>query len=258
MSDTFWNAAAYDDLSDPMFEWGVEVLGTLNLSGRERVLDAGCGSGRLTAELLSRLPAGEVVALDSSPQMIEQAQLKLAACAPRVEFMLASLEDFTLYAPVDGIFSNAVFHWVPDHSRMFRALHRALRPGGWLVAEFGGRGNLERALSRAHDLAESDDFAEYFPDFETGPHFENAEDTRARLEAAGFNVAEARLYQRTARFRTTERFQAFLETVVLRQPLAQLTEEIRRAYLAEMSRLTLAEEDELMLDYVRLCVRATA
>src|SRR6266540_2446449 len=122
------------------------VLGTVKLHADERVLDAGCGSGRLTEELLGRIPAGQVVALDSSSQMLEQARQRLQRFGSRVEFVHASLQDFALARKVDGIFSNAVFHWVPDHAAMFRCLHRVLKPGGWLVAQFGGAGNLPHDL----------------------------------------------------------------------------------------------------------------
>src|ERR1017187_3100306 len=108
MSETYWNAAAYDDLSDPMFEWGMAVLETLPLKGGERVLDAGCGSGRLTEELLGRLPAGEVVALDPSPERLEQARQRLSRFGEPVDYVEASLQDFELpdfkpANPVDGI-----------------------------------------------------------------------------------------------------------------------------------------------------------
>lgn len=258
MANVDWNAAAYDKVADPMFLWGSENLVKLNLRGNERVLDAGCGSGRLTEVLLQKLPEGTVVALDASPKMLEQARAKLASHGARVEFIAASLEEFTLATPVDGVFSNAVFHWVPDHDKMFRALHRALKPEGWLVAEFGGMGNLARALRRAQNLAESAAFRGQFAEFEAGPHFENAADTRRRMEAAGFRVQECALLNRTARFSTGERFASFMENVVLRQPIAQLNAEQRRAYLGELARQTLAAEGEYMLDYVRVQVRATA
>ncbi len=133
MRATDWNAAAYDELSDPQFEWGMAVLGTVKLQADERVLDAGCGSGRLTEELLGRIPAGQVVALDSSSQMLEQARQRLQRFGSRVEFVHASLQDFALARKVDGIFSNAVFHWVPDHAAMFRCLHRVLKRAAWIM-----------------------------------------------------------------------------------------------------------------------------
>ena len=191
MSETDWNAVAYDDLSEPMFEWGLAVLETLELQGDECVLDAGCGSARLTEELLRKLPVGEVVALDFSPKMLEQARLRLAKFRGRVEFVHASLQEFELADKVDGIFSNAVFHWVPDHAAMFRSLHRALKPEGWLVSQFGGAGNLAKTYRRAHAVAEEARFQLHLKGGKESPHFENPESTRERMEAAGFRVSEA-------------------------------------------------------------------
>lgn len=258
MSEADWNAVAYDELSDPMFEWGMAVLAALELKGNERVLDAGCGSGRLTEELLGRLPSGEVVALDYSPQMLEQARRRLERFGGRVEFAQASLHDFELAQKVDGIFSNAVFHWVADHAAMFRALHRALRQGGWLVAQFGGVGNLSRTLARAHEVAELDGFRQLLSGVEAGPHFENAESTRERMEGAGFLVSEAKLHTVAPVFERRERYEAFLETVVLRQFAARLSGTLRRDYLREVARRTWDEEGAYTLDYVRLTVRATS
>ncbi|MGC2208867.1 MAG: methyltransferase domain-containing protein [Candidatus Korobacteraceae bacterium] len=261
MTETYWNAAAYDNLSDPQFEWGMAVLETLPLQGGERVLDAGCGSGRLTEELLGRVPAGAVVALDSSPQMLEQARQRLSRFGQRVEFVQASLQEFTLPEKVDGIFSNAVFHWVPDHLAMFRCLHAALKqgqPGGWLVAQFGGVGNLARAHRRADEVAEEARFQPYLAGVEYGPHFEDTASTRQRMEAAGFRVSEVRLHTVEARFQRRERYEGFLRTVVLRQVVAKLPEDLQGEFLEEISRRTLQEEGVYMLDYVRLTARATS
>lgn len=261
MSETDWNAVAYDDLSDPMFEWGMGLLGTVGLKGDERVLDAGCGSGRLTEELLKQLPVGEVVALDFSPKMLEQARQRLAGFGGRVEFVHASLGEFELAEKVDGIFSNAVFHWVADHRAMFRSLHRALRPGGWLVAQFGGVGNLARTYERAHEVAEQARFHEFLKGSEDdphfGPHFEDSPGTRERMEAAGFQVSEAKLHTVVPHFERRERYEAFLETVVLRQPAMKLPEELRREFLEEISSRTWHDEGSYSLDYVRLTVRAS-
>jgi trans-aconitate 2-methyltransferase len=260
LSETDWNAAAYDELSDPMFEWGMALLGTVRLKGDERVLDAGCGSGRLTEELLKQLPAGKVVALDFSPKMLEQSRQRLAGFGARIEFMHASLEEFKLAEKVDGIFSNAVFHWVADHAAMFGALHQALHPGGWLVAQFGGVGNLAKTYARAHAVAAQGPFREFLmiseDDPHFGPHFEDPARTRERMEKAGFEVSEAKLHTVVPRFERRERYEAFLETVVLRQPAMKLPEGLRREFLEEISKQTLHEEGGYSLDYVRLTVRA--
>jgi trans-aconitate 2-methyltransferase len=256
LSETDWNAVAYDDLSDPQFEWGMAVLETVELKGVERVLDAGCGSGRLTEELLGRLPEGEVVALDVSPQMLEQARQRLVRFGERVEFIHASLQEFELAKKVDGIFSNAVFHWVPDHAAMFRCLHGALKPGGWLVAQFGGVGNLARTHRRADEVAEQARFQGHLRGVEYGPHFEDPASTRERMEAAGFRVSEAGLHTVVAHFERRERYEAFLRTVVLRQPIARLPDHLQSEFLEEMSRRTRHDEGGYSLDYVRLTVRA--
>jgi len=253
---TDWNAAAYDGLSDPQFEWGMAVLATVALNGNERVMDAGCGSGRLTEQLMRRLPSGRVVALDSSPLMLLEARRRLAGFGPRVDYVQASLQDFALDSPVDGIFSNAVFHWVPDHATMFRCLHRALVPGGWLVAQFGGIGNLERTHARADEISSLPPFREYLRAVEYGPHFEDVPSTRERMETAGWEVNEAGLHKVEARFEQRERFEAFLRTVVLRQPLAKLPPELQPGFLEQLSRRTIDEEGAYVLDYVRLTVRA--
>lgn len=256
MDQIDWNAVAYDDLSDPMFEWGMAVLATLELNGSERVLDAGCGSGRLTEELLCRLPTGEVVALDFSPKMLEQARQRLTRFGRQVEFVQASLQEFALADKVDGIFSNAVFHWVPDHAAMFRKLHEALRPGGWLAAQFGGIGNLARTYRRARELASNVPFHEFLKEHEEGAHFEDLESTRARMECAGFRVREAKLHTVAPRFERKERYQAFLRIVVLRHAMALLPEGLQGQFLEEMSQRTLRDEGGYSLDYVRLTVRA--
>jgi trans-aconitate 2-methyltransferase len=256
LSSTDWNAVAYDNLSDPQFQWGMAVLQTLDLRGDERVLDAGCGSARLTEELLARLPAGAVVALDSSPQMLTLARERLAKHGLRVEFVQASLQAFELPRKVQGIFSNAVFHWVPDHAAMFRCLYAALEPGGWLVAQFGGVGNLERTHHRADRAAALPPFQTYLREGEYGPHFEDPASTRQRMESAGFTVSEARLHTVEPRFERRERYEAFLRTVVLRHPLSRLPEELQDSFLEAVSSLTLSEEGGYLLDYVRLTVRA--
>src|SRR6266508_370221 len=112
-----WDAATYDRIADPMARWGTAVLDRLPLRGDERVLDAGCGSGRVTERLLASLPLGHVIALDASPAMIEEARRRLAPFAYRVTYVVANLLDpLPIDPPVDAILSTATFHWVPDHS----------------------------------------------------------------------------------------------------------------------------------------------
>ncbi len=160
-----WDAAAYDKLSDPQFSWGMKLVAKLPLRGDETVLDAGCGSGRLTEELLKRLPQGRVIALDLSANMLQNAQERLKWAGERVVFQRGDLSNFQLSEPVDGIFSNAAFHWVPDHDSMFASLFRALKPGGWIIAQFGGEGNLARFKGRTREMCKEEPFVKYMREF---------------------------------------------------------------------------------------------
>src|SRR5215813_7304964 len=120
MSGT-WDAATYDRIADPMARWGGRVLDWLELRGDERVLDAGCGSGRVTEQLLERLPAGRVVALDASQAMVEQARQRLARFGDRVEFVVSDLAaGIPIQGQVDAILSTATLHWIADHDAVFR------------------------------------------------------------------------------------------------------------------------------------------
>ena len=144
-----WDARTYDRVAAPQEEWGREVLARLELAGDETVLDAGCGSGRVTRLLCERLPEGRVIGVDGSPSMIEHARENLAEFGDRVELIVSDLLALELPDPVDAIFSNATFHWILDHERLFQRLFAALRPGGVLEAQCGGKGNVaewKRAL----------------------------------------------------------------------------------------------------------------
>src|SRR3954464_11309793 len=135
-----WDGAAYDRLSTPMEELGREVMERLDLRGDETILDAGCGSGRLTQLLMERVPGGRVVGVDPPASMIAAAREKLGDAA---DLRVADLVGLDLGgATVDVVFSTATFHWIAAHDALFASLRRSLRPGGRLVAQCGGAGNI--------------------------------------------------------------------------------------------------------------------
>lgn len=187
---TDWDAATYDRVADPQEEWGREVLTRLELAGDETVLDAGCGSGRVTRHLVERLPRGRVIGLDSSPSMIERARENLAELGDRVELGVADLRQLEVADPVDAIFSNATFHWILDHQGLFNRLCAALRPGGALEAQCGGEGNVAE-WTRAIEAVEGDErFAPYLRGMLPTYYFASVGDTWARLDRAGFDVRD--------------------------------------------------------------------
>jgi trans-aconitate 2-methyltransferase len=243
-----WDAKTYDEVSDPQFSWGMEVLERLELSGDETVLDAGCGSGRVTAELAKRLPEGRVIAVDGSPAMIEQARERLGEEA---SYLVTDLSELELAEPVDLIFSTATFHWILDHDRLFERLHEALAPGGRLVAQCGGEGNVMEHAKAIATVAVRPEFASHFGELAMMWNFAPPAPTRQRLLDAGF--AEARCWLEPKPV-TPERPLEFTSTVTLGPHLARLPEDLRRPFAEAV--LDEAEKP-LTLDYVRLNIEAS-
>ena len=239
-----WDAATYDRVADPQERWGRAVVERLPLSGDERVLDAGCGSGRVTAALLDRLPRGQVVALDSSPAMLDEARRRLAPYGDRVEYIEADLaRALPIRPPVDAILSTATFHWVLDHAALFRHLADVIRPAGRLAAQCGGKGNVA-SVDRV--LAEFGEFRSSIA------YFATPDDTERRLRDAGFTNVHAWLEEQLVTFDSRPQFETFLATVVLRAFLSRRPANERATFVSEVvDRL-----GKLELDYVRLNIDA--
>jgi trans-aconitate 2-methyltransferase len=244
-----WDAETYDAVSDPQFSWGMEVLERLELRGDEAALDAGCGSGRVSAELLGRLPRGSLLAVDGSEAMVTKARERLG---DRASYLVADLAELEVDEQVDLVFSTATFHWVLDHDALFGRLRAALRPGGRLVAQCGGEGNVARHAQAIAAAVARPEFASHFEGASGMWNFAGAEETEARLRNAGFT--EARCWLQPKPVRPPDPL-AFTSTVTLGPLLAQLPEELRRPFAEAVLE---ESEQPLVLDYVRLNIEAVA
>ncbi len=244
-----WDAETYDAVSDPQFEWGTEVLARLELNGDESAIDAGCGSGKVTEKLLERLPHGRLLAADGSEAMIEKAKERLG---DRATYLVADLAGLEIEQPVDLIFSTATFHWIADHDRLFAHLHGALKPGGRLVAQCGGQGNVAEHARMIAMVAARPEFASHLEQMTGMWNFAGPEETEKRLIGAGFSTARCWLEPKPV---TPENPLEFTSTVTLGPLLAQLPADLRRPF-AE----AILEESAkpLTLDYVRLNIEARA
>jgi trans-aconitate 2-methyltransferase len=170
-----WDASSYDRMSDPQLAMARDVIDRLDLRGGERVLDAGCGTGRVTEVLAQRVPDGTVLAVDGSAQMVEETRKR------GITAFTADLAELTLEEPVDAILSTATFHWVNDHDRLFARMHAALRPGGKLSAQCGGHGNVAN-VQEAVDAVDHPALRGW-----DGPwNFATPDDTTRRLGEQGF------------------------------------------------------------------------
>jgi trans-aconitate 2-methyltransferase len=240
-----WDAATYDRVSEPQVDWAREVLQRLPLRGDETVLDAGCGSGRVTRLLLERLPAGRVIAVDSSASMVEHAR---EALGERATVVQANLTELRLDEPVDAVFSNAVFHWVADHDRLFERLFAALHSGGRLVAQCGGAGNVQRFHRAADAVGSEPPYAEFLAGWAGPWNFAGAAETAARLRRAGFGEVDTWLEPRAV---APPDPSGYLRSVCLGYHLERLPEQLRTPYV-EAVRERCGRE----LDYVRLNIAA--
>lgn len=221
-----WDAATYDKVADPQEAWAREVLDRATIGPDEVVLDAGCGTGRTTRLLLERTK--HVIGVDADPEMVARARENL----PGVEILHQDLLELDLGEPVDVVFSGAVFHWITDHETLFERLHRALKPGGRLVAQCGGHGNIDRVLAVVGQRPGTWLYA-------------TPEDTERRLRQAGFTHARAWLQPKPT---VPADMESFIATVILHG----MPDDEARPLAAR------AAEELDSLDYVRLNIEAVA
>jgi trans-aconitate 2-methyltransferase len=250
-----WDGGVYDRISAPMEALGRAVLDRLALDGDETVIDAGCGSGRVTEALIALLPRGRVIAVDASPSMVSAARERLqrSGIGPeRVELREGDLLELEVQEPADAILSTATFHWILDHERLFARLHAALRPGGRLVAQCGGRGNIDVLRGVAGEVLARAPYAEHFRDWRAPWNYAAPDATRERLLGAGFSSAECWLKEAPQQ---PEYPREFLSSIVLGPHFQQLPEGLREPFMDTV----LAELGEpVVVDYIRLNIDAVA
>ncbi|HSH58868.1 MAG TPA: methyltransferase domain-containing protein [Acidimicrobiales bacterium] len=226
-------------MAQPHAAWATVVLDRVQLSGDEVVLDAGCGSGKVTEQLLARLPRGRVLGVDASMRMLAEARVRLRDHLDRVELLHADLtRPLPLGVAVDAVVSSATFHWIADHRALFINLAAILRPGGQLSVRCGGAGNIASVTQALTDLgcAGADPW-----------HFATPEAGTADLAAAGFVDVRAWLTGAPVRLATHE-LESYLATVVLGAHL----DDVPLAERADFVRTVAERLPSSTIDYVRL------
>jgi ubiquinone/menaquinone biosynthesis C-methylase UbiE len=253
-----WDSETYHRLSSPQVGWGRRVLSRLQLKGDETVLDAGCGTGRLTAELLDRLPHGRVFAVDLSQNMVLTARQHLQPrFSGQTAFVVADLQYLPYFQAMDGIFSTATFHWVKDHDRLFRSLYTALRPGGWLEAQCGGGPNLANLLGKATRLISVPPLDQFFVGWQSPWEYASPETTTERLRRAGFEEVSASMEPAPVRFDEPEKFRQYLATVIFHRHLDRISiHGLRERFLDELTQQSAKDDPPLVADYWRLNMSA--
>jgi SAM-dependent methyltransferase len=247
ISETKWDPADYDKTARFVSDLGEPVLRLLGARAGERILDLGCGDGPLTRRIAET--GAQVVGVDPSPEFV------WAAKALGVDARVMAGEDLNFDEEFDAVFSNAAIHWIRGQDETLDGVRRALKPDGRFVAEFGGKGNVERVRAaivtslarRGIDALPLDPW--YFP---------SDHEYRARLERHGFRVADIHLIERPTKLPRSlgDWLGTFAQSF-----LAPLGEEERAEVKAEVERdlasILKSNDGVWSVDYVRLRFSAT-
>jgi trans-aconitate methyltransferase len=245
-----WNAGLYDAKHAFVWEKAKGAVELLAAKSGERILDLGCGTGMLTAEIAAC--GAHVVGVDRSAEMIDEARKKF----PAIQFEVCDARALPFSDEFDAVFSNAALHWIPEAELVIQGVACALKPGGRFVAEFGGKGNVQHVvISIETALAEfgiSTDGANpwYYP---------SVAEYASLLEKHSLEVREAALFERPTKLEDGERglelwITMFGETFLQRVPPNQRNNFLRAVERA--ARSTLWKGDHWELDYRRLRIAA--
>ena len=259
-----WDASTYDHISDAQESWGHEIIEYRKWNGNEIVLDAGCGSGRLTRILSSKVPQGKVIAVDSDLSMIRLAKENLAKIS-NIEFIKKDISQLELEEKVNVVFSNAVLHWILNHKKVFERLWQILNSGGQLLIQCGGHRDLAKTLSILNKVSESKEFNNYFCNnkgediWNQTWYFAKKEYTEKILQEIGFRNIQVFLEDKEAKFSNKEEYFLFIKTIVLLPYLKYLPNETLKDKFAKSVIQEIednAKELQWKLDFVRLNINA--
>jgi trans-aconitate methyltransferase len=229
-----WNAQDYQKSSSEQQKWARELIPRLRLRGDETVLDVGSGDGKVTAEIASLLPAGRVVGIDNSGEMVRLASETFPpeAC-PNLVFLLKDAADLGFEEAFDLVFSNATLHWVVDHGPVLEGIQKALRPSGRMVIQMGGRGNAAGLIAALHDLLAVPTWAPYFEGFVFPYGFHGATEYRIWIKRAGLDPLRVELLPRDMVHPGREALAAWIRTTWL--PYTQrLPELMQPAFIGDL------------------------
>lgn len=259
-----WDAKTYDNISDTIQSWGLKILEYRNWKGNEIVLDAGCGSGKLTKILSIKVPFGKVFAVDSDLSMITLAKQNLKKTT-NIQFIRNDISEIKLADNVDVVFSNAVLHWITDHKKVFERFWQILKPNGQLLIQCGGYGNLVNTISIFSKIRKSTEFYKYFcnnkgEDIWIEPwYFATKQDTEKILQNTGFQNIHVYVENKEVNLQNKKKYLVFIKTIVLRPyleylPNDALKNKFAKAVTQEIE--TNVQELQWKLDYVRLNINA--
>ena len=254
MSD--WNATEYSRLNRPHHVWAQTVLGKLAFQGSEMVLDAGCGSGNLTKNIVSHVPNGHVIAVDKSRSMIDEAKTHTEPLKSHITLLQADLLHVPIRECINLIFSNATFHWIHDHQSLFVEMFRILRPGGTISAQFGGGPNIKQLIHHYYELSNEPEF-EHLVEKNLPWNFPSIAETKSHVTNAGFKDIQVSLTESPEVFGNIPSFSRFVENIILFPLLSHIpNKREHHPFVEKLAIKTLSGPRPLTVDYWRVNVVA--
>ncbi len=184
-----WNPKDYHKNSSEQQKWGLELLNKIAFSGNERVLDIGCGDGKLTMEIANRVRHGSVLGIDKSEDMIRFAsEFFRPEALPNLRFTLLDACDLNFSQEFDIVFSNAALHWISDHLSLLQGIKKSLKYGGKVIAQMGGKGNASGILKVLDTMMADERWSDFFTGFPAPYTFYNDREYSMLLTSAGLKV----------------------------------------------------------------------
>lgn len=211
-----WNPGDYAVNSASQYAWASELIARLNLRGDERILDVGCGDGKISAELARAIPQGSVLGIDASPDMIRFAQSTFPESEiSNVRFEVIDARQIRFRQEFDLVFSNAALHWVDDHQAFLRGAAGCLRAGGRLVTSCGGKGNAQDVFLALRSEMRVQRWRDFFRNLERPYFFYSPEEYQDWLSRCDFQSRKVELVDKDMVFATPENFAGWLRTTWL-------------------------------------------
>jgi trans-aconitate 2-methyltransferase len=232
-----WSAEQYESSSQNQKKWGADLVAMLDIAGNEKVLDIGCGDGRLTALIAEKLPDGFAVGIDSSADMIALSKKNFPPeTFQNLRFMIKDTRELDFNDEFDIVFSNACLHWVIDHIPVLRGIRQSLKSGGRMLVQMGGEGNAAKIIEVVEQLMISPKWSGYFKNFTFPYGFHNLENYRKWLTALDFKINRVELVPKNMVQENKQGLTSWIRTTWL--PYTQaVPEHLREEFIDELAEI---------------------
>jgi trans-aconitate methyltransferase len=256
-----WDPKDYKNHSKAQQQWARELIAKLDLTGSEKILDIGCGDGKVTVEMAGLVQKGFVVGVDNSHAMIA---LAIEQYPPEkhknLSFAIMDASNLEFSNEFDVVFSNAALHWVKNHKPVVDGIYKSLKPGGKALLQMGGQGNAKDILSVIDDLKHKEEWKPYFDGFEFPYGFLGSEEYAGLLAESGFSIDRVELIPKDMQHKDSEGLKGWIRTTWLpyteRIPLEKRDKFIDEIVAIYLERHPRDANEDIHLAMVRLEVEA--